>query len=291
MRKHKTHFHKLLNRFLFCTDFPKYNKFLFCKQYINNDHKIDRKLLSHYLTYLDFINGWFHKEEAQMFLWLDYIQKKENVSGNLFEIGTFEGKSSLMLALMTNPENEKLGLCDLFGGMDWDPEWGNINRAVIVDHLKSFFNDMNFIKIYEKRSNELTENECNNCRFVHVDGGHSEEDTLSDLKLASKSIIQKGLVVIDDLYLQNLPSVTDGIYKFLTNENSLVPVAMFAKKLLLCKPGAYDFYMKNLKLLEWKKYITTPGLTTVERKLLGKPVLVFGVKFFDEIKDVTLRVH
>ena len=71
-----------------------------------------------------------------MFLWLDYIQKKENVSGNLFEIGTFEGKSSLMLALMTNPENEKLGLCDLFGGMDWDPEWGNINRAVIVDHLK-----------------------------------------------------------------------------------------------------------------------------------------------------------
>ena len=243
------------------------------------------------MTYLDFINGWFHREEAQMFLWLDHIQKKGNISGNLFEIGTFEGKSSLLLALMTNPENEKLGLCDLFGDMDWDLEWGKVNRTVIVNYMRSFFDNINFIKIYEKRSDELTDNECNNCRFIHIDGGHSEEDTLNDLKLASKSIIQKGLVIIDDLYLQNLPTVTDGIYKFLVNESSLVPVAMFAKKLLLCKPEEHGFYMEQLRFTGWKKYITTPGLTTVERKLLGKTVLVFGVKFFDEVKDVTLRVH
>ena len=291
MRKHKTHFHKLLNKFLFCTGFPKYNKFLFFKQHVNNNHKINHRLLSHYLTYIDFINGWFHKEEAQMFLWLDYIQKKENISGNLFEIGTFEGKSSLMLALMTNPEKEKLGLCDLYSEMDWDPEWGEVNRKVIINHLKSFFDDISFIKIYEKRSDKLADNECNNCRFFHIDGGHSEEDTLNDLKLASKSIIQKGLVIIDDLYLQNLPTVTDGIYKFLIDENSLVPVAMFAKKLLLCKPEEHDYYVGQLRYPGVEKYITTTGLTTVERKLLGKKVLVFGIKFFDEIKDVTLRVH
>ena len=46
---------------------------------------------------------------------IDEIQKSAGISGNLFEIGTFHGKSTLLLAEMLDPAAQVLGVCDLFG--------------------------------------------------------------------------------------------------------------------------------------------------------------------------------
>ncbi len=43
------------------------------------DKSIDRNKLNHYLTYMHLIKGWFYKESAELFIWIDYIQKVNNV--------------------------------------------------------------------------------------------------------------------------------------------------------------------------------------------------------------------
>ena len=58
------------------------------------------------------IKGWFYKESAELFIWMDYIHKANNIKGNLLEIGTFHGKSAILLGLLAN--NEIVDLCDIF---------------------------------------------------------------------------------------------------------------------------------------------------------------------------------
>ena len=58
------------------------------------------------------IKRWFYKESAELFIWMDYIHKANNIKGNLLEIGTFHGKSAILLGLLAN--NEIVDLCDIF---------------------------------------------------------------------------------------------------------------------------------------------------------------------------------
>ncbi len=47
-------------------------------------------------------------------------------------------------------------------------------------------------------------------RFISVDGGHTEECTLNDLRLAEACLVSGGIVVLDDYFNQNWPDVSVG---------------------------------------------------------------------------------
>ncbi len=247
-------------------------------QYLNSSHKINNNKVNHYLFGMNFIEGWFTKEAAQIFLWIDYIQKKEGIVGNLFEIGAHHGRSSIMLALMTDPIKESLGLCDLFSKQECNiSDSGKGDKKILLNNLSSYFDVINFIEVYEKPSKELTTQECKNRRFFHIDGGHSVDETYSDLVVAADSIVEGGVIAIDDFCNIFYPEVIEGVYKFLNNRKSLAPFALAFNKLFLCNPKKQSWYLERLCLPELKKYVTKGSLVSYEKQFLGYKVQVVGV--------------
>jgi hypothetical protein len=246
-------------------------------QYLDPVHKIDRNKLNYYLFGMNFIEGWFTKEAAQIFLCIDYMQKKEGIAGNLFEIGAHHGRSSIMLALMADPVKESLGLCDLFSKQEYNiSDSGKGDKKILINNLSSYFDEINFVKIYEKQSKELTTQECKNCRFFHIDGGHSVDETYNDLSIAADSITETGVVAIDDFCNIVYPEVIEGVYRFLNNRKSLAPFALAFNKLFLCSPKRQSWYLERLFSEDSKKYVKNGDFETFERQFLGYKVVVIG---------------
>lgn len=281
-KKYKSYLEKLIRiilyKVLISSGLPKSGRLVLKQQYIERNHIIDRKKLSFYLICMHLMEGWFYKEAAQMFAWIDYIQKRKGITGNLFEIGTHHGKSAIMLGLMVDPAKEQLGICDIFSKQEFNiSKSGGGNRDVFIINLKSFFDGINFVHIYEKPSQELSVQECGKCRFFHIDGGHTLEETYNDLCIASDSIVEDGIVVVDDFYNEFLTGVMEGVYKFLTLKKSLAPVAIGFNKLFLCRPQQQSRYLEQIRSKGWEKYITKRGLESAENKLFGYKVQIFGI--------------
>ena len=74
-----------------------------------------QKLARQYVKKIRRIQGWFWPAAAHLFAMLDEIQKINGITGNLFEIGDYHGKSAALLGGMVNPQRERLGVCDTFG--------------------------------------------------------------------------------------------------------------------------------------------------------------------------------
>lgn len=264
----KVIFHKLL----ISSGFPKLNILITKKIQFHVNHAIDQKKSNNYLTLMDFIDGWFLKGAAELFLWVDYIQKRNGISGNLFEIGTYQGKSAILLALMVDTNKERFAICD-----DFDNKKNKIPvKQLFLKNLNSFFKDISFTEIYSKESNQLNSKECKNIRFFHIDGGHSADETYQDLQLASRSIIEGGIVAVDDLFNEFWPGVMEGVYKYLTSNKEIVPIAIGFNKLLLCKKSKQNWYLEQMLHDNWKNYITKKEIVLLEDYLLGNKIIILG---------------
>jgi hypothetical protein len=74
------------------------------------------------------------------------------------------------------------------------------------------------------------------CRFFSVDGGHTEECTVSDLRLADATVSREGVVVIDDYFNPAWPEVSVGVARYMTEAApGLVPFLMTPNKIFFCR--------------------------------------------------------
>ncbi|MEZ5196356.1 MAG: class I SAM-dependent methyltransferase [Bacteroidales bacterium] len=199
------------------------------------------------------IQGWFSFEAAMLNALLDEIQKENGITGDIFEIGVHHGRSTVFLAGMMVPEKEKYRVCDLFQTQDQNvSSSGKGNRKIFEDNMKRVYPNLN-VEVFEKSSADLKVNEIGNkYRFFHIDGGHNHDEALPDIELASKTIIDKGIMIIDDPMTYVWPGVTHAIFDFLThNEDFVAIVAGFNKLVLARKEYAhiYSEKLKDLKLL------------------------------------------
>lgn len=279
--KYKNYLKKILNTVLYHlfikSGLAKYKVLIWEFSPKRTNHEIDYKKVQHYLTFMSLIEGWLEKEAAQLFLLIDYLQKKENIQGNLFEIGAHYGRSSILLALMTNYKTENLGICDIFENQDFNySSSGKGNKKILIDNLNSYLNDLSFIKIHNKQSENLQVEDCKNCRFFFIDGGHTSSETYSDLVLASKSILEKGVIAIDDIFSEIFPGVMDGFYKFMNNNNSLAPFLIGFNKLFLCRIGQQKWYLEKINHINWKDFIQNPIVESLEKELTGYKVKILS---------------
>jgi hypothetical protein len=104
-------------------------------------------------------------------------------------------------------------------------------------------------------------------RFFHIDGGHNANEALSDLELAAATLVEDGIVAIDDAFRFDWPGVTEAIIRFLDRHQDFRPVVAAFNKLLLARVGALDLY----------RGVVDPGLR--ERYDLGYPWSVKRLPF------------
>lgn len=170
------------------------------------------------------IPGSFNVDDLSHFHLVLSLQSLFGIKGDLLEIGSYHGRSTAVMARYLK-QDELFHICDAFLIPTEDHYINKLTPEQLVNNIKSI-NDSeieNKIVIHQCLSDNLKFDGNQSFRFIHIDGGHSEKQTLNDLNKAKNSIINNGIIVVDDYDDKSWPGVTPAVNIFLKeNSNYLV---------------------------------------------------------------------
>ncbi len=166
-----------------------------------------------YYLALDTVPGWFAPLDFRVLVELDRLQRAHDVHGDLFEVGTFHGKSAILLGHLTRPPTERLTVCDVFEHADLiDPE-----SSLIHHHWYSELTEKAFVQQYLRFHADLPEiivdvsasipaaQRAGTCRLVHLDGGHKYDVVRRDAWTARRLLGPGGMVAFGDILTPHNP--------------------------------------------------------------------------------------
>jgi Methyltransferase domain len=197
------------------------------------------------------IGGWFYEEDAFVFEAIDRLQTNNHISGDLLEIGAYQGKSAAFLGFLLQP-NEQLVVCDLFE----EPGVNAENQAEKVAWYPSLTRqefERRYLQVHAHlprilacRSSRLTRvgNLSPTFRFIHIDGSHLYQIVKQDLHTASELLKKGGIVAIDDYRTAHTPGVAAAAWETVLL-GSLIPLCLTPQKMYAtCKHTDVDWIGK-----------------------------------------------
>ena len=196
-------------------------------------------------TFYD-IPGWFR--------WLDMIAFRtvleaqvDSPAGVLVELGTYQGKSAVVIGDHVRPGDRFVAL-DLFGGTELldDSAASAANRRETEHSYRSLTRrqfEQNYLCLHDElpeviqaeSSRILDHVEPGTVRFLHVDASHLYDQVHLDASNAKTLLRPGGLVVFDDYRSLHTPGVSAAVWQAVI-EDGLIPVALTPAKLY----GVYD---------------------------------------------------
>jgi hypothetical protein len=165
------------------------------------------------------IPGWFEDVDFLLFDQILERQSQGGVVGDLLEIGTYLGKSAVVLGSHVR-DGERLTVCDLFedpgAGAENDREqsiyYSSLTRRSFETNYRLFLPELPVIV----QGLSLTVGDHvapASLRFAHVDGSHLYEHVHEDL-VAVESLMQPGgIVVCDDFRSHQAPGVAAAVWQ------------------------------------------------------------------------------
>lgn len=255
---------------------------------------MNRSEVLDYLRATRQIEGWFFPIDALLFGILDEIQKREGISGELFEIGVHHGKTALFLARMA-AAGESVGVCDVFDEQALNVDRsGEGNRAVFDRYWSSLAGAVP-LRVFAKLSSSLTTGDTTTrCRFVHIDGGHRPEDVMNDLAVADRALLPDGVVAVDDVFNPSWPGVSEGFYRSLAeNPHGFAPIAIGGNKVLLARRSSAAMYDARLAdVAQWRAFIAPQPFALDFKGWMGRQVLtVIRQTWVDLDPETAARLH
>jgi hypothetical protein len=179
-------------------------------------------------------------------------QSESGISGDLVEIGTFEGRFFIAMALGLAPGEQALGIdrfdwpdagiegrfhanCAAFGiGRDRYLSWKTDSREITSDGLQ------------EKLGGRPV-------RFVHIDSHHSRECLTSDLELVTPLLHRNGIICLDDMLHPGYPMVVSAVFDYFARHPQMRLLCVVdredivaAPKFLICSIDALATYEQDL---------------------------------------------
>ena len=209
---------------------------------------MNKLAVADYLKATRGVEGWFFPIDACLFGMIDVIQKREGITGDLFEIGVHHGKTSIALARMAAP-GESVGVCDVFEQQELNADGSGEGSRELFEKNMRLHGGLpeGGLRVFAKRSAELTPEETTTgCRFFHIDGGHRAGDVVADMRTASRALRPDGVVVVDDVFNPNWPGVGEGYYRFSSERRDVfVPIVIGGNKVFLVRPAAVEIYERH----------------------------------------------
>jgi hypothetical protein len=179
------------------------------------------------------VKGWLDPSTAVYLASLEVHQRELGITGDIVEIGVFNGRSFLTFALDL-PDGETAHAIDLFD--EASDGYGLGNRERFEKNLADHGVTAN-VTITHTDSTLLEASgfleQGRRFRIVSIDGGHSAEVTASDLRLAEKTVLENGVVVLDDVINRFWLGVATGMFRYWAEGGTLVPAVYMPNKLLL----------------------------------------------------------
>ncbi|CAM4868011.1 unnamed protein product [Rotaria socialis] len=189
-----------------------------------------------YLTEYGSIPGWVNYGIFYV-LWVIIRFQYEELhinDGAIGEIGVHAGKLTSYLYLLRHlNKKQKLFAIDVFGKKELNiDKSGDGDRKVFLSYIQRYANvTADEVNIYEGSSLDLNSDFSKNleaqrwwqttikrdrgCQLVSIDGGHTTLTTYSDMCVISNSLVDGGVVMVDDIDNPGWLGVRDGVSKFL----------------------------------------------------------------------------
>ena len=214
------------------------------------------KIMSHLYkcedsTYDKAISGWWKDSVFEIYEAFDLLQKKQNIEGNLCEIGTWFGRSFLPLRNFTEDDEVCIGI-DIFRNNT--PNYYD----ALLDNIKKCFGSLDRCKIIPvtKDSTVSDKHEAIKpyapIRLFYIDGDHSYAGALLDLNVAKLSLHQDGIMFLDDYENPNYgPAVTKAVNTFLEENKEFVLAFSSSQRVFLCRTHMVDSYVSAMSELNW----------------------------------------
>jgi hypothetical protein len=181
------------------------------------------------------VAGWFTRKDMLLFDAIDIAQREAGITGDILEIGCYQGTSAILLGYMRQ-ENERLVICDLFDGItESDEDLAERQRYYTLNFSRQMF-EANYLRfhadlpeIIARPSSTLhTTLTGRTFRFIHVDGSHAYAQVRSDILLAKSLLVPGGVVAFDDLLSLHTPGVTAAVWEGVANDG-LIPMLQTIK--------------------------------------------------------------
>jgi hypothetical protein len=213
------------------------------------------------------VNGWLLDGAMKMIEVINKGQYMTNVIGNVAEIGVHHGKLFILLRLLARNEERALAI-DLFEDQASNVDGsGEGNRQRLIANLHRFA-DLHGVVIHQSNSMNIDADRLVSlaggpCRLISIDGGHTAEITFHDLCTAEGAISTDGVIILDDLFNEMWPGVSEGTHRFFSTPRNIVPFAIGGNKTFFCKSSGADYY---------KSILNNITLRQVDRQLFGNLV-------------------
>jgi Methyltransferase domain len=229
--------------------------------------------LSIYLKRGQKVPGWLDPYSGTVIADLSRHQYDSGITGSLGEIGVHMGRLFILLKLTAMP-NEKCFAIDVFDDQHQNTDRsGGGNLATFLKYVLQWTGDTN-LTVIQSSSLDVEPNQIisavGHCRLLSVDGGHTEQCAYNDLQLADATLIEPGVVVLDDFFNEMWPGVATGSAKYFLNPaTKLHPFAITPNKLYLSSVQYHKFYRDHLQNTQRARFNKTV-------QMFGYDVDVYG---------------
>jgi predicted O-methyltransferase YrrM len=209
---------------------------------------IDRYLAEQF----DCVRGMSSRFSAAICGHLIARQSTLGVSGDIVEIGTFEGRFFIAMALGLADREVAIGI-DLF---DWP------NPAVydrMLAHCARAGLAADRFVAWKRGSRDIAADELRArlpsgaARFFHIDGEHEYDSLSNDLELAHAVLHPSGIIAVDDMLHPGYPTLIAAVTDYLTRHPEMCAMAILdredivaAAKFLICRKHAVALYEQDL---------------------------------------------
>jgi Methyltransferase domain len=179
-------------------------------------------------------------------------QSALGITGDLMEIGTFEGRFFVAMALLLAPGEHALGI-DVF-------TWPS---PAVYDHLLANCAAAGLARAsyaaWKVDTRTITASDlraklpAGKARFIHIDGEHIPECLRNDLELAHAVLPPEGIVALDDMLHPGYPTLIVTVLDYLQRHREMRVFCIVdresitaAAKFLLCRADLVDTYKRDL---------------------------------------------
>jgi hypothetical protein len=198
-----------------------------------------------YTEQMDKVDGWFYATDVDLFSNLLACQTAEDIKGDMLEIGTYEGKSAILMGYSLR-DDEELVICDLFGAvmdhadMPLIPrqQYSGLEQEQFLANWDRFHTRRPTLEVCESSELDLGDRLF---RFIHIDGCHSYQCVAKDISLAVTHTAKRGVIAMDDYRDVKTPGVAAAVWQAVGN-GLLFPFAGTHMKMYACTSAADQKY-------------------------------------------------
>lgn len=225
------------------------------------------------------VRGYLNKTIFNALQAVQTVQEKLEVKGPMAEIGVHRGQFFLALENLKSDANKSIAV-DVFEMQEFNID--KSGRGILEEFSENVAANASYpesvVKI-EADSTQLSAEdllrETKNLKFrlFSIDGGHTSEHTVHDLRIAQRCLANYGVVFVDDYYHPSWPGVHEGFARFMIMDTpAIVPFAYDCGKLLLT---TFSTHRRVLEEYVAAREGLDPDVRTLETYMYGHKVIRF----------------